>query len=82
MIAEVSAAQLAGFFAYAPLVLGIAIVAVAWAAKRHEGVPATANAGTTFACSGCGRRGSREHMLPQTHEGAVSWYCAKCAGAH
>ena len=79
MIAEISAEQLGGFFAYAPLVLGLLILAVAWSAKRHEDVPSTANAGTTFACSNCGRRGARDHMVPQVHEGAVSWNCPSCA---
>jgi len=69
-------------FAWAPLVLGVAIYAIVWFAKRAEvggvGVPI----GQTYACAGCGRRSVREHMLPQTHEGAVSYFCSKCAGAH
>jgi len=67
------------FFAWAPLVLGLGIYLVVWLAKRHEGVPATATLGATFACAKCGRRGSREHMVPQTHDGAVSYFCAHCA---
>jgi len=67
------------FFAWAPYVLGLVIFLAVWFAKRHEGSPAAATLGTTFACANCGRRGSREHMVPQTHEGAVSYYCAHCA---
>ncbi len=75
----VSAQDLGRFFAWAPLVLGVAIYFVAWMAKRHEGVTAPATLGATYACAKCGRRGSREHMVPQTHEGAVSYYCSHCA---
>ena len=42
---------------------------------RDGGVPI----GQTFACANCGRRGRREHMVPQQHGGATSWYCAHCA---
>ena len=34
--------------------------------------------GATYACAKCGKRGAREHMVPQTHEGAVSYYCSNC----
>jgi hypothetical protein len=67
------------FFAWAPLVLGLAIYFAVWMAKRREGVPVTGTLGATYACANCGRRGSREHMVPQTHGGAVSYYCSHCA---
>jgi hypothetical protein len=67
------------FFAWAPLVLGVVIFVTVWMAKRHEGVPVTGTLGATYACANCGRRGSREHMVPQTHDGAVSYYCSHCA---
>lgn len=79
MDAVISADAFGRFFAWAPLVLGVAIYFVAWLAKRHEGETVPPTAGATFACAGCGRRGSREHMVPQVHEGAVSYYCARCS---
>lgn len=82
MNATISAAKLAGFFAWAPLLLGAIIYSVAWASKRHEVGDAKAPIGQTFACAQCGKRSVREHMVPQAHGGAVSYYCAKCAGAH
>ncbi len=82
MIAEISAEGLASFFAYAPLAFGLIIVVVAWASTRNEHDATAVNVGTTYACANCGRRSNREHMLPQAHEGAVSWYCSRCAGAH
>jgi hypothetical protein len=69
-------------FALAPLVLGVTIYAVAWFAKRNETRDAPVPIGQTYACAACGKRGSKEHMVPQAHEGAVSWYCSHCAGAH
>lgn len=76
----ISAEQLGVFFACAPLVLGVLIYAIAWVVKRNEFAlsPAVAN-GATFACANCGKSGEREHMVAQTHEGAVSYYCAHCA---
>ncbi|HTX57542.1 MAG TPA: hypothetical protein VMD47_10640 [Candidatus Acidoferrales bacterium] len=68
-----------GFFAWAPFVLGLAIYFAVWLAKRHEENSAAVPLGATYACAKCGRRGSREHMVPQTHEGAVSYYCSHCA---
>lgn len=79
MDGPLSGSQLASFFAWAPLVLGVIIFLVAYYAKRHEGAE-TVSMGQTFACSGCGRRGVRAHMVPQAHAGAVSWYCSRCAG--
>jgi hypothetical protein len=67
------------FFAWAPLVLGLVIFLSVWMAKRREGAPVTGTLGATFACANCGRRGSREHMVPQIHDGAVSYYCSHCS---
>jgi hypothetical protein len=74
----VSQDALRDFFAWAPLVLGLVIYLAVWLAKRHEAVTVPA-LGATYACANCGRRGSREHMVPQVHDGAVSYYCSHCA---
>jgi hypothetical protein len=80
MDTTISPEGLSGFFAWAPLVLGIVIYAVVWAAKRSEGHDQSAiPIGQTFACANCGRRGVREHMVPHTHAGAISYYCTQCA---
>lgn len=78
----VSMQSLHGFFAFAPLVLGLLIYAVAFVAKRNEGNDVSSPLATTFACANCGRRAEREHMVPQNHEGAISWLCAKCSVSH
>ena len=75
---QVSPEALGTFFAYAPLVLGLIIFLAFYIAKRDE-TGAHIPIGESFACSNCGRRGIREHMVPETHEGAVSWYCTHCA---
>jgi len=67
------------FFAWAPLVLGLVIYFTVWAAKRRESATAPAMLGATYACANCGRRGSREHMVPHVHDGAVSYYCSHCS---
>jgi hypothetical protein len=67
-------------FAYAPLVIGLIIYACFFVAKRKEVAAGGAPIGQTFACANCNRRGVREHMVPQQHDGAVSWYCTHCAG--
>jgi predicted SprT family Zn-dependent metalloprotease len=74
----VSQDALRDVFAWAPLVFGVVIYLAVWLAKRHETatVPAI---GATYSCANCGRRGSREHMVPQVHGGAVSYYCSHCA---
>jgi hypothetical protein len=77
----ISQETFAHVFAWAPWVIGIAIFLVAYLMVRGQ-VSVKTPIGQTFACAQCGRRGVREHMLPQAHEGAVSWYCARCAGAH
>lgn len=80
MDTTISPEGLTGFFAWAPLVLGVVIYTVVWASKRNEGHDDSAvPIGQTFACANCGRRGIREHMVPQTHSGAISYYCAHCA---
>ena len=68
-------------FAFAPLVIGIVIYAIFFVAKRQEVAAGGVPIGQTYACANCGRRGHRDHMVPQEHDGAVSYYCAHCAGA-
>ena len=69
------------FFGWAPLIIGIVIYAIFYVAKRRETSPNSGMPiGQTFACANCGRRGVREHMVPQEHGGAVSWFCHRCAG--
>ena len=82
MDSTISADTLGHFFAWAPAVLGVVIFAIAYFSKRHEGMETAPSLGTTYACAGCGKRSVREHMVPQMHAGAVSYYCAKCAGSH
>ncbi|MGC2131449.1 MAG: hypothetical protein WA629_15295 [Candidatus Aquilonibacter sp.] len=74
----VSQDALRDFFAWAPLVLGLAIYLAVWFAKRRE-TATVPTLGATYACANCGRRGSREHMVPQVHDGAVSYYCTHCS---
>lgn len=68
-------------FGLAPLVIGLGLYIITYAVKRGE-VTQIAPMGQTFACANCGRRSVREHMLPQAHDGAVSYICAHCAGTH
>ena len=77
--ATLSGAHLGLFMALAPLTLGLIIYLVAYTAKRGEGsiVPPL---GQSFACAKCGKRNVREHMVPAKFEGAVAWYCDRCAG--
>lgn len=70
---------LGSFYACAPVVLGLAVFFAYWLAKRNEGVTAPSTLGATYACANCGKRGSKEDMVPQTHDGAVSYYCSNCA---
>jgi len=83
VIAEVSAHAFDAFFAWAPWVLGAVIYTCFYVAKRHEttAVPASGPAVTTYACASCGRRGTREQMSPQQHDGAVVWQCGNCAAS-
>jgi hypothetical protein len=81
---QLSAGAFNVFFAWAPWVIGAVIYLAFFVAKRHEGAstPAPADhapAESSYTCAGCGRRGSREQMVPQEHAGAVSWYCGDCA---
>jgi ribosomal protein L37AE/L43A len=62
--------------------MGLAIYLIFFLAKRHEVTETGVPIGQTYACASCGRRGVRDHMVPREHDGAVSWYCAKCAGGH
>lgn len=82
MDATLSADTLRNVFAWAPLILGVGIYAVAWMAKRSEVSAGPAPIGQTYACANCGRRSSKEHMVPQAHAGAISYYCTNCAGGH
>lgn len=81
MNAAISADQLNVFFAIGPWVVGIVVLIVVWVMARG-GQAKVAPVGRTFACANCGRRGMREHMVPQPHEGAVVWYCSRCSGSH
>jgi DNA-directed RNA polymerase subunit RPC12/RpoP len=76
------------FFAWAPWVVGITIYLVFYFAKRREIATSMAaaqatlaqpHAAQTFACSQCGRSGSREQMVAQDHGGAVGYKCTNCA---
>ncbi|HEY9179229.1 MAG TPA: hypothetical protein VIO32_00835 [Candidatus Baltobacteraceae bacterium] len=67
-------------FAWAPLTAFVIVMIVLYSATRRA--PAHAGhtpMGKTYACAQCGRRGKHEHMVPITHEGAVVWYCGRCA---
>jgi hypothetical protein len=66
------------FFAYSPLVLGLAIYAVFFIAKRSE-VAVDAPIGKSDACADCGHRHARHHMVPAQRDGAVGWVCQNCA---
>jgi hypothetical protein len=66
------------FFAWAPLTLFVIILIVVYYAKRNEGAAPVAQ-GKTYSCAQCGRRGKHEHMVPISREGAVVWYCDRCA---
>jgi hypothetical protein len=76
---QIPASTFNQFFAWAPLVVGLLIYLVLYAAKRREVTESGVPIGQTFACANCGRRGRREHMVPQEHSGAVSWYCTHCS---
>jgi hypothetical protein len=67
------------FFAWAPVTVGVIIYLAFYIAKRSEVTESGPPIGQSYACANCGRRGTREHMVPQEHAGAVSWYCAHCA---
>lgn len=65
-------------FGWLPLLIFTTIVVVAYANLRGT-APAGVTGGKTYACASCGRRAKHEHMVPVTHEGAVVWYCGRCA---
>jgi hypothetical protein len=64
--------------AWTPLTVFIIVIVSVYLATRHESTASTV-LGKTYACAQCGRRGKHEHMVPVTHEGAVVWYCGRCA---
>lgn len=66
-------------FAWAPLTAFVIVMIILYLAKRHAPGQSGAPMGKTYACAQCGRRGAHEHMVPVTHEGAVVWYCSRCA---
>ncbi|HEU5481055.1 MAG TPA: hypothetical protein VFU90_14510 [Candidatus Tumulicola sp.] len=82
MDTQISPSAFDHFFAWAPLTIGVLIYATFYVAKRHEATEPGVPIGQTFACANCGKRGKREHMVPREHAGAMSWYCARCAGGH
>ncbi|GAC1614256.1 MAG: hypothetical protein NVS9B12_15180 [Vulcanimicrobiaceae bacterium] len=67
------------FFAYAPLVAFLAIVAVAYFATRAHLHRHVIPVGQTFACNECGHRDKRDHMVPVAREGAILWFCHRHA---
>lgn len=78
---QVSSHTFDSFFAWAPWVVGLLIYLIVYVAKRNERSASPASAGSTYACAVCGRRGTRDQMVPQDHGGAVGWQCAHCASA-
>ncbi len=77
----ISSQVITKFFAWAPLTVIVVILVVAYVLTRGEKQLA-APIGKTYSCARCGRRGVREHMVPVTVEGAVVWYCGRCAQIH
>jgi hypothetical protein len=80
MESQISPSSFNAFFGWAPLIVGLLIYLVFYVAKRHEATETGVPIGQTFACANCGRRNRREHMVPQEHAGAMSWYCTHCGG--
>ncbi len=66
-------------FAWAPLTAFVIVMIVLYRATRGRAAHSGTAYSKTYACAQCGRRGSHDHMVPVTHEGAVVWYCARCA---
>jgi hypothetical protein len=66
------------FFSIAPWVIFIALIVATYLTARNA-ARSHAPIGKTYACAQCGRRGKHEHMVPMSREGAVVWYCARCA---
>lgn len=70
-------------FAWTPLFAFVLVLIVAYVMAHRNPRAAAVHGGKTYACAQCGRRGKHEHMVPVRHEGAVVWYCGRCArGAH
>jgi hypothetical protein len=67
------------FFAWAPMTAFVIVLIILYVATRRAPAQGGAPIGKTYACAQCGRRGKHEHMVPVTHEGAVVWYCSRCA---
>ncbi len=74
----ISSHLISEFFAWAPLTVLVVILVVAYVLTRGE-KQLTAPIGKTYSCARCGRRAVREHMVPITVEGAIVWYCGRCA---
>jgi membrane protein implicated in regulation of membrane protease activity len=70
---------IAEVLAWAPLTAFVIVMLVAYYMTRPYVRGTAAHSGKTFACAHCGRRGKHEHMVPVKHEGAVVWYCGRCA---
>lgn len=66
-------------FAWLPLTIFVIVMITAYTMTRRGAHAAAAHGGKTYACAQCGRRGKHEHMVPVRHEGAVVWYCGRCA---
>ncbi len=78
MVKNMTSDIITDVFAWAPLTAFVIVLAILYLATRRE--PAQrVPMGKTYACAQCGRRGGHEHMVPVTHEGAVVWYCGRCA---
>ena len=58
----------------------LSVLIVTYRATRGQRAAAPGAAAVkTYACAQCGRRGKRDHMVPVSREGAVVWYCPRCA---
>ncbi len=80
MLAPMNSEVVTEFFAWAPLTAFVIVMVILYRATHRAPAAQTgAPLGKTYACAQCGRRGSHEHMVPVTHEGAVVWYCGRCA---
>lgn len=66
-------------FAWMPLFAFVVVLTIVYVAARRAPAQVGVPMGKTYACAQCGRRGKHEQMVPATHEGAVVWYCARCA---
>ncbi|MBC5816702.1 MAG: hypothetical protein GIW97_09185 [Candidatus Eremiobacteraeota bacterium] len=67
------------FFAYAPWIGFLLIVAVVYFTTRGHLHRHVVPFGQTFACNQCGHRDKRDHMVPVVREGSVLWYCHRHA---